>query len=284
MKKAISVWSFPPNWSLEQTFTVAKEAGFEGIELDFASSGPVSLRSTEKQLFRIRGLADKHRIDLIGLATGLYWKYNPVSHDPAIREHASKILKHQVESAATLGIDSILIVPGVVGGDSTSSDDVVPYDVAYRRAETFLSIALPRAETHQVALCIENVWNKFLLSPLEMQGFIDAFKSPYIAAYFDVGNTLATGYPEHWISILGARIRRVHLKDYRRAVGTEEGFVELLSGDTNWPAVVSSLRDIDYNGWLTAEMIPPQPFYRHSPETLIHNTARAIDAILLLGT
>ena len=135
-----------------------------------------------------------------------------------------------------------------------------------------------------MALCVENVWNKFLLSPLEMKAFIDEFRSSGVGSYFDVGNALQTGYPEHWIGTLGSRIRRVHFKDYRRNVGTIDGFCDLLSGDINWPAVMQALRAIRYDGWIAAEMIPPVPFYKYSPETLIHNTSRAMDAIFQLGT
>ena len=103
------------------------------------------------------------------------------------------------------------------------------------------------------------------------------------ACYFDVGNALLTGYPEHWIATLGPRIRRVHFKDFRRNVATIDGFCDLLSGDVNWPAVMHALREIRYEGWIAAEMIPPVPFYKHSPETLIHNTSRAMDAIFALG-
>src|SRR5690606_16928419 len=103
-----------------------------------------------------------------------------------------------------------------------------------------------------VQVCVENVWNKFLLSPLEMRGFLDGLKSSSVGSYFDVGNVLATGYPEHWIQLLGSRIKRVHFKDYRRAVGTADGFCDLLSGDVNWPGVVSALCSIGYDGWVTA--------------------------------
>jgi hexulose-6-phosphate isomerase len=103
-----------------------------------------------------------------------------------------------------------------------------------------------------------------------------------VGSYFDVGNVLAVGYPEHWIKILGRQIRRVHLKDYRRAVGSVDGFVEILSGDVNWPAVMESLRTVGYNGWLTAEMIPPVPFYKFAPETLVFNTSRAMDKVIAL--
>ena len=115
-----------------------------------------------------------------------------------------------------------------------------------------------------------------------MREFIDSFSSPRVGAYFDVGNALAAGYPEHWISILGPRITRVHLKDFRRNVATVDGFVDLLSGDVDWPSVMRALRSVSYQGWCTAEMIPPVPFYRHAPEVLIHNTARAMRAILAL--
>ncbi|HUE13217.1 MAG TPA: sugar phosphate isomerase/epimerase family protein, partial [Planctomycetaceae bacterium] len=131
-----------------------------------------------------------------------------------------------------------------------------------------------------VRLCVENVWNKFLLSPIEMRQFVAQFGSEWVGTYFDVGNSLAVGYPEHWIPVLGSTIRRVHVKDYRRAVGTTDGFVELLSGDVNWPGVMGALRSVGYDGWLTAEMIPPVPFYKYNPEVLIHNTSRAMDALL----
>ena len=115
-----------------------------------------------------------------------------------------------------------------------------------------------------------------------MKFFIDQFNTPHVGSYFDVGNVLATGYPEHWISILGERIKRVHFKDYRKAVGTVDGFCDLLSGDVNWPAVMASLKDISYNGWIAAEMIPPVPFYKYAPETLIDNTSRAMDKIFAM--
>jgi len=110
-----------------------------------------------------------------------------------------------------------------------------------------------------VALCIENVWNKFLLSPLEMRDFIDSFNSEMVGAYFDVGNVLLTGYPEHWIRILESRIKRVHVKDFRRSVGTVDGFVDLLEGDVDFQAVKEALSDIGYDGYVTAEMLPFEP-------------------------
>jgi hexulose-6-phosphate isomerase len=158
----------------------------------------------------------------------------------------------------------------------------VRYDLAYERATEFIKAALPAAEKAGVTIAVENVWSKFLLSPLEMRAFVDQFGSKNVGVYFDVANTLAFGYPEHWIEILGSRIKRVHFKDYRRNVGTVDGFCDLLSGDVDWPAVMAALRKVGYNGWIAAEMIPPVPFYKHCPEVLIHTTSRAMDAILAL--
>lgn len=283
MKKSISIWSFYGNWSFNDKLKLAREAGFEGFEIDLSEDGPVTPGSRKADLNKVRAAAEKAGITLSGLATGMYWGANPASSSAAVRGKAAKILGKQITSAAALGIDSILVVPGTVGADFIPGGEVVPYDLAYARAKDFIEDALPLAEKHGVNLCIENVWNKFLLSPLEMRDFIRRFKNPRVKAYFDVGNALATGYPEHWIPILGKQIARVHVKDYRRAVGSVDGFVDLLSGDVDWPAVIKALRSIKYDGWITAEMIPPVPFYKHSPETLIFNTSRAMDGILSLA-
>lgn len=282
MKKSISIWSFYGNWNLEEKLRLAKDAGFSGFEIDLSEDGPVNLKSTAADLKEVRALADKCGLPLSGLATGLYWGANACSADPAVKENAAAILQKQIECAAALGIDAILVVPGAVGVDFIPGGEIVPYHLAYERAQAFIQAALPAAEKAGVTLCIENVWNKFLLSPLEMKTFIDSFSSERVGSYFDVGNTLATGYPEHWIAALGSRIKRVHFKDYRRAVGSVDGFCDLLSGDVNWPGVVAELRSAGYAGWVAAEMIPPVPFYKHCPEVLIHNTSRAMDAILKL--
>src|SRR5690606_27691514 len=128
------------------------------------------------------------------------------------------------------------------------------------------------AESAGVSIAIENVWNKFLLSPLEMRSFIDATGSSYVGSYFDVGNVVVNGYPEHWIRILGHRIKKVHFKDYRRQAGGLHGFVDLLAGDVNYPAVVEALKAIGYNNFVTAEMIPP---YAHHAEQIIYNTSKS---------
>lgn len=282
MRKSVSIWSFPAALSLAEKLRLAHEAGFEGFEIDLSDDGPLTLASTPKEIAAVHALAEQSGVQLSGLATGMYWGANPASADPAIRSRAAAILNKQIEIAHALALDAILVVPATVGADFIPNCEMVPYDTAWQRGTDFIRAALPAAQKAGVRVCIENVWNKFLLSPLEMRQFIAQFQSEWVGSYFDVGNTLATGYPEQWIHILGPKIRRVHLKDYRRAVGSVDGFVEILSGDVDWPAVMSALRAIRYNGWITAEMIPPIPFYKHAPETLLFNTSRAMDALLAL--
>jgi L-ribulose-5-phosphate 3-epimerase len=282
MKKSISIWSFPATPSLTEKLRLAREAGFDGFEIDLSDDGPLTPGSSAKEIAAMRGLVEQSGIELSGLATGLYWGANPGSADPAVRAHAKAILKKQIDIAHALGLDAILVVPATVGADFIPNCEIVSYNLAWQRATDFIRAALPAAEKAGVRICIENVWNKFLLSPLEMRQFVAQFNSEWVGAYFDVGNAVATGYPEHWINILGPQIQRVHLKDYRRAVGSVDGFVEILSGDVNWPSVMGALRAIGYVGWLTAEMIPPVPFYKYAPETLLFNTSRAIDALLAL--
>ena len=282
MRKSISIWSFSPTLSLTDRLRLAREAGFDGFEVDLSDDGPLTPGSSAKEIAGVRTLAEKSGMQLSGLATGLYWGTNPASANSAVRFRAEAILKKQIEIAHSLALDAILVVPATVGADFLPNCEIVPYDLAWQRATDFIRAALPLAEKAGVRICVENVWNKFLLSPLEMRQFVSQFDSEWIGVYFDVGNAVATGYPEHWINILGQRIHRVHLKDYRRAVGSVDGFVEILSGDINWPFVMGALRAIGYDGWLTAEMIPPVPFYKYAPETLLFNTSRAMDALLAL--
>lgn len=284
MKKAISVWSFPFDWNLDRKLAVAREAGFAGFEIDLTEDGPVGMKTGSENLRAVRRQVEAAGLQLSGLASGMYWGANAASADEATRRRAGEILERQIHCAHALGIDAVLVIPGTVGVDFIPGAEVVPYEVAHQRAWDFLQNALPTARRAGVTLCVENVWNKFLLSPLEMRAFVDSFGGEPVGSYFDVGNALLTGYPEHWIDALGKRIRRVHFKDFRRNVATVDGFCDLLSGDVNWPAVMQSLRRINYDGWIAAEMIPPVPFYKHCPEILIHNTSRAMDAIFRLGS
>lgn len=283
MKKAVSLCCFYGKSTLEEKLQLAREAGFSGLEVDLSENGPIHFTTSERELSDLRKKVEQHGLQLSGLMTFLYWGANAASADANQRSQADRILQRQLDCAQKLGIDTILVVPGSVGVDFIPGSEVVPYEVAYTRATDFIRRGLPYAEKRKVTLAVENVWNKFLLSPLEMRSFIDQFAHPLVGAYLDVANTLAYGYPEDWVRTLGPRIRRVHVKDYRRAVGTVDGFCDLLSGNVNWPEVMQALRDVPYTGWVTAEMIPPVPFYQHAPEVLLHTTSRAMDAILRFG-
>lgn len=275
MKKGISIWSFAES-DLKKCMMMAKDAGFDGIELALDENGPVSMCSTKEDILKVKEMAKEIGLELYSLASGLYWTYNYTSADEEKVKRAKEITKKQLQVASWLGCDCILVVPGAVEV-AFDPGEVVEYDVAYQRALKALRELAPVAEELKVSIGVENVWNRFLLSPLEMSQFIDQVGSDYVGAYFDVGNVLFSGYPEHWIKILGKRIKKVHFKDYRRAAGDLHGFVDLLAGDVNWPAVMKQLDDVGYDGWVTAEMLPP---YTHYPDTILYNTSRSMDKIL----
>ena len=277
MKKGINAWSFPAGMGPKECIRLAKSAGFDGIELALAETGELSLAGGEKEALELKAYAKETGIELSSLASGLYWDYPLTSNDEAIRRKGLDVAKKQLETAAALGVDTILLIPGAVGVDFIPGAEVVPYDVAYDRAQEAVSQLASIAAEHQVNIGLENVWNKFLLSPLEMRNFIDEIGSPWVGSYFDVGNTLANGYPEHWISILGKRIKKVHFKDYRRQAGGLHGFVDLLAGDVDYPAVVKALEAVGYDDYVIAEMIPA---YTHHSEQIIYNTSRSMDRIL----
>lgn len=277
MKKGINIWSFPGDMTIAESMATAKSAGFDGIELALGESGPLSLESAAAEIRGYRQLADDTGIELTSLASGLYWQYSLTSGEAKVRARAEEIAKRQLETAALLGVDTILVVPGAVGVDFMPGAEVVPYDLAYARAYEALSRLAAEAQAYRVTIGIENVWNKFLLSPLEMRDLIDSLGSDYVGAYFDVGNALYAGYPEHWIRILNKRLRRVHFKDYRREAGGLHGFVDLLAGDVDYPEVVRALTEVGYDGYVIAEMIPA---YAHHSKQIVYNTSASMDAIL----
>jgi len=276
VRKAISIWTFPEELGLADSFRLAKKAGFEGIEVALDEQGELGLDVTEAGARKVVEKAQEAGIEITGLATGLLWRYSLTGDDPAMREKARGIAQKLVLVASWLGVDGTLVIPGAsfVSWDPKAS--AAKYDDAYRRSQEELRAVIPLAEKKKVYLGIENVWNGFLLSPLEMARFIDELESEWVGAYFDVGNVVAFGAPEHWIEILGARIKRVHFKDYRRAAAGLAGFVGLLSGDVDWPAVMSAFKKVGYDGWAVAEM----GAYRHYWDQVLYDTSRAMDRII----
>lgn len=268
MKKGINAWSFG-KMKIEECLSLAKKAGFEGVELNLEEEGELSLESSREETEEIANLAKGLNLELPSLSTGLHWKYSLSSPDLRLREKGMEIVERMLEDATILGADTVLVVPGLV-------TEKAPYDYVYKASQESLNNLIPLASECKVCIGIENVWNKFLLSPLEFKRFIDEVGSPYLAAYFDLGNVLIFGYPEQWIEILGERIKKVHIKDFITKIGNIFGFTNLLEGNINWRKVILALKKINYQSYLTAELSA----YSFYPEKLIYDTSSSMDLIL----
>lgn len=265
MKKAMVLTHVGRTASFEELLAKYKTAGFEGVEIPLTETGGwVSMDSTREDLLALKRSADRVGLAIHSIMAGLLWGKPLSDPDPEVRGQGVAVVQKALEVASLLGADAVLVVPGVV-------NEAVPYEDAYDRSQAALGELAPKAAQHQVALAVENVWNKFLLSPREMVRYLDEIGSPWVGAYLDVGNIVLYGYPQHWIRSLGSRLKKVHLKDF-----SSSGFTFLLQGDVNWPAVRDALQEIGYQGYLTAELGP----YRHFPEVMLQHTSTSIDAIL----
>ena len=240
LKKGIMWGSIGVGDTILEKFQLAKQAGFEGIE-------PMS-HLDRNEVLKAR---DATGLKIPSVCGALHWKFLLSDPDPSIREQGIAALKVSLEDASAYGADTVLLVPGRV-------TDSVSYDDCWNRTVEELKKIIPLAINLEVKIALENVWNNFLLSPMEAASFVDQFKSPYLGFYFDCGNILAYGWPEQWIKILGRRIAKVHIKEYSRKIADKQGKgagfgVNLLEGDVNWPVVMKALDDIGYSGWTTIE-------------------------------
>lgn len=281
LTKSVNYWSVPGG--LEGTLAVsdflrtAKECGFPCVEL--AIGEPGSALGTDASQARCQGIAEEANglgIEILSVASGLYWSRNLGDADAGQRQKATEDLKAMIQISAWLGAKTLLTIPGAVDVFFLPDRPSVPYDHVWKHATEGIWAVLPTAESSGVRLGIENVWNKFLISPKEMAVFIDQFESSWIGAYVDVANLLPFGFAEDWLKFLGKRVVGIHFKDFRKAVGTAEGFVDLLEGDVNWPEVMKAIGEIGYSGPCVAELIP---CYKHHPLVRVQNASRAIDAI-----
>jgi L-ribulose-5-phosphate 3-epimerase len=271
MIKSISFWSFPAGMKLKEIFKVAKAAGYEAVELTLEGKGAeISMESKADDLKKIKAMAEKAGLQTPTFATGLYWSEPMILDGGKINKTGLDICKKSLQFAKLLGATTALTIPCTVTPG-------LPYDLAYAKSVEVLKKCVPEAEKTGVSIGVEYVWNKFLLSPLEFRNFLDEIGSPLVKAYFDVGNVMASGYPDQWIRILGSRISAVHFKDFKRSIADLDGFVDLLEGDVPWEAVMQALRDVKYDWAVTAEMMPP---YRHFPLRLVEATSKSMDAIL----
>ncbi|MBG9785077.1 sugar phosphate isomerase/epimerase family protein [Shouchella lehensis] len=271
MKKGINQWCYPEGTPLDRVLEWTKQAGFSTIELNVAKQGEVGLTldTTVEEAKAIKTQIKAAGLEMDSLSTSLLWQTPLSSGDEKIREQGKHVVRRMLEFAHDLDVSTILVVPGMVTED-------VRYDECYERSIAALKELAPLAEEVNVRIGIENVWNRFLLSPLEMAQYIDEVNSTHVGAYFDVGNVLQFGYPEQWIRILGERIFKVHVKDFKTSVGAMTGFTNLLAGDVNWQAVMKELQEIGYNGELTAELTP----YAYDPAALAYDTSRQMDLLL----
>ncbi len=258
MKKGICFNSLPSSIPLRERLELAKEAGIEGIE--------IPQFETREQVEEVAEVARDVGIEVHSVMGGTHWKLPLSSTDEEMRQQGVEGIRRALHVASWAGADVVLVVPGVVNED-------VSYAAAYELSRKSILELLPTAEELGVTMLLENVWNKFLLSPLEMRDFIDSFETPLVQAYFDVGNILLYGYPHQWIEILGERIKRVHVKDFD--VNTRQ-FVPLLSGSVDWPRVANALRGIGFDSYVTAEV----PGYRHAPEVFVRHVGMALEAIV----
>jgi hexulose-6-phosphate isomerase len=282
MKKSINLWAFPypGKLTLRQCLQLAKDAGFDGIELNYDLDSDLSPKSGTNEFTEIRRMADEIGIAISGVCSFLFWPYPLTSNDPAERARGMELAGKMTQAAHDLGTENLLVVPGAVHMPWRADHDPTPNDVCERRAREAVGQLLPQAEKLKVHLNMENIFfNGFLLSPMEMVAFVDSFASEYVNVHFDTGNIMEYQFPEHWIPILGKRIKNVHLKEFTKK-GTDhslESFRPLLDGTTNWPAVLEAFDQVGYHGYLTFEYFHP---YLHFPEALIYQTADSLDRML----
>ena len=217
-----------------------KAAGFEGIE-------PNSHMDRNEVLAAMQATGLKAS----SVCNSRHWNLLLSHPDAAIRKQGMEAMIVAMEDAKAYGTDAVLLVPGRV-------DENVSYDECWNRATECIKELIPAAQELKVKMCIENVWNNFILSPIEARSFVDQFNSPYVGFYFDCGNILVYGWPEQWIKILGGRIGRIHIKEYSKQIGEKQGRsagfgVRLTEGDVRWKEVMQQIRSSYQGGWLTTE-------------------------------
>jgi len=282
MKKSINLWAFPypDRMSLKECLQLAKDAGFDGIELNYDLESDLSPKSGPKEFAKIRKEAERIGIAISGVCSFLFWPYPLTSNDPQERARGMELAAKMTEAAHHLGAENLLVVPGAVHMPWREDHDPTPNDVCDQRARAAIGKLLPAAEKLKVHLNIENIFfNGYLMTPMEMNEFVDHFDSEYVQVHFDTGNIMLFQFPEHWIPVMGKRIKNVHLKEFTKK-GTDhslESFRPLLDGTTNWPAVIEAFDAVDYRGYLTFEYFHP---YAHYPEALIHQTSDSLDRML----
>ena len=257
MKKGLNLWtvfgfSYSGKPSIEEILEKAKEFGYDGIEFVFDDAlldlAKISKDDRKRYVEKVESLG----LQIPSVASGVFWKYNLGSTDEKLREKGRQYVKGGIDLAVDLGARVILVVPAV-------ADPNIPYEKIYSLSiEEFKELS-KYAEDRGIIIGLENVWNKFLYSPLEFRRYLDEISSEYVAAYFDVGNIVALGYHEHWIKLLKGKIAMVHVKDFDVNIGNINGFRHIGKGSIDWKKVINLLKEAGYDDFLNVEC-PPE-FY-----------------------
>jgi len=235
IKKAVKIGMVGVPGSLAEKMTVLKELGFDGIELN-SPGGP--------DAEEVRKAVEVSGIPVHGVVDSIHWNTRLSDPSAEVRQKGLDGLITAIKASKSYGGTSVLLVPGVVNKDVT-------YDQCWERSIEQIKKALPIAQEQNIQILMENVWNNFLTDPKETARFIDELDSDMVGAYFDVGNTVKYSPPHEWVPILGPRIKKLDIKDF----GKGKGFgAKLMEGDVDWPKVMAELREIDYQGWATAEI------------------------------
>ncbi|MBM3881291.1 MAG: sugar phosphate isomerase/epimerase [Verrucomicrobia bacterium] len=282
LKKSINLWAFPypDRMTLRECLQLAREAGFDGIELNYDLESDLSPKAGTREFEAIRRQADQLGLAISGLCSFLFWPYPLTSNDAAKRARGLELAGRMAQAAHDLGTENLLVVPGAVHIPWRTDHEPVPNDVCDRRAREAVGQLVSQAEKLKIYLNIENIFfNGYLLSPMELNAFVDSFNSAHVRVHFDTGNVMLFQHPEHWIRILGQRIQNTHFKEFSKKATDHslESFRPLLDGTTNWPAVVEALDEVGYRGYCTFEYFHP---YEHYPEALIYQTSDSLDRML----
>jgi L-ribulose-5-phosphate 3-epimerase len=243
LRKAVMIGMVQGELSLLEKFRLLAELGYQGVELDSPN---------ELSLAEVLEARDATGLTIHSVVNSVHWQAPFSDPDPEVLARAHAGMRTALQDARAYGAETVLLVPAVVNRD-------VSYEDAYRRSQAEIRKLVPLAEELEVTIAIENVWNHFLLSPLEFAAYVDSFESPQVGAYFDIGNIVNYGWPEQWIRTLGSRIRKLHVKEFSREKRDQEGLragfrVEIGEGSIEWDAVMDALREVGYDGWATAEV------------------------------
>ena len=282
MKKSINLWAlpYPQKMTLKECLQLCKDAGFDGVEVNYALEGDLSPDASEAAIKEIGAMAQSIGIAISGVCSFLFWPYAFTHQDEARRRQGVDLAKRMIRAANLLGTENLLVVPGSVYAPWIPEEPPVPHDVALERATAAVRELAPVAAEHKIYINMENIFaNGFLHSPQEMNQFVDQFNSPWVKVHFDTGNIMQYHFPEHWIPILGKRTQNIHLKEYSKKLHefNLNAFRLLLDGTTNWPGVLNALDAVGYRGYLTFEYFNPFP---HWPEAIVHHTSDALDRML----